>query len=124
MNKMQQQIKKAKNKGLSPLELAQMKAIAKKHAEAMEQEATERAFLYMLSIPLIILFEDYWKKTAKKKAPKFIEDVASLYESVQMGVVTEQQLADSLYELAGVKIEAEWLERRCGTNEQCESGQQ
>ena len=55
----------------------------------MEQEATERAFLYMLSIPLIILFEDYWQKTAKKKAPKFIEDVASLYESVQMGIVTE-----------------------------------
>ena len=65
----------------------------------------------MLAIPLIILFEDYWQKTAKKKAPKFIDDVASLYESVQMGVVTEQQLADSLYELAGVKIEAEWLDR-------------
>lgn len=112
MNKVQQQIKKAKSKGLSPLELAQMKAIAKKHAEAMEQEATERAFLYMLSIPLIILFEDYWQKTAKKKAPKFIEDVASLYESVQMGIVTEQQLADSLYELAGVKIEAEWMDKR------------
>ena len=109
MNKAKQQIRKAKSKGISPLELAQMKAIAKKQAEAMEQEATERAFLYMLSIPLIVLFKNYWQKTAKKKAPKFIEEVASLYESVQSGTVTEQELADILYDLAGVKIEAEWL---------------
>jgi hypothetical protein len=39
-----------------------------------------------------------------------------------MGVVTEQQLADSLYELAGIKIEAEWLERRGDNDEQCSTG--
>lgn len=111
MNKVQMQMKKAKKAGMSPLDVQYMREIARKEAQKMEQEATERAFLYMLAIPLIILFEDYWQKTAKKKAPKFIDDVASLYESVQMGVVTEQQLADSLYELAGVKIEAEWLDR-------------
>jgi hypothetical protein len=122
MNKVQMQMKKAKKAGMSPLDVQYMREIARKEAQKMEQEATEKAFLYMLSIPLIILFEDYWKKTAKKKAPKFIEDVASLYESVQMGVVTEQQLADSLYELAGIKIEAEWLERRGGNDEQCSTG--
>lgn len=111
MNKAKQQMKRAKNKGISPLELAQMKAIAKKQAEAMEQEAIEKAFLYMLSIPLIVLFKNYWQKTAKKKAPKFIEEVASLYEAVQSGTVTEQELANTLYELSGVKIEAEWLKR-------------
>ena len=111
MNKVQMQMKKAKKAGMSPLDVQYMREIARKEAQKMEQEATERAFLYMLAIPLIILFEDYWQKTAKKKAPKFIDDVASLYESVQMGVVSEQQLADSLYELAGVKIEAEWLDR-------------
>ena len=117
MNKVQQQMKKAKRAGMTPAEVLHMREIARREALKMEQEATERAFLYMLAIPLIILFEDHWQKTAKKKAPKFIEDVASLYESVQMGVVTEQQLADSLYELAGVKIDAEWLERRCGKDD-------
>lgn len=111
MNKVQQQMKKAKKAGMTTMDVLYMREIARKEAQKMEQTATERAFLYMLAIPLIILFEDYWQKTAKKKAPKFIEDVASLYESVQMGVVSEQQLADSLYELAGVKIEAEWLDR-------------
>lgn len=113
MNKAHKQMQKAKHVGMNNIDIARMKAIAKKEAEKMEQVATEKAFLYMLSIPLIILFEDYWQKTAKKKAPKFIEDVASLYESVQMGIVTEQQLADALYELSGVKIEAEWMKGRC-----------
>ena len=112
MNKVQQQMKKAKRAGMTPVEVLHMREIARREALKMEQESTERAFLYMLAIPLIILFEDHWQKTAKKKAPKFIEDVASLYESVQMGVVTEQQLADSLYELAGVKIEAEWMDKK------------
>lgn len=112
MNKVQQQMKKAKRSGMTPMDVAYIREVARKEAQKMEQTATERAFLYMLAIPLIVLFEDYWQKTAKKKAPKFIEDVGSLYESVQMGIVTEQQLVDSLYELAGVKIEAEWIDKR------------
>ena len=75
----------------------------------MEKEATEKAFLYMLAIPLNVLFNDYWQKSAKKRAPKFIEDVMSLYEAVQNGVVSDKQLADLLDELAGVKIDADWM---------------
>ena len=66
MNKAKKQINAARKKGLSPLELAQMKAIAKKHAESMEQEATEKAFVLMLAIPCLILGEDYWKKKRKR----------------------------------------------------------
>lgn len=102
-------MKKAQKRGLTPLDMAKMHEVARKHAQAMEQEATEKAFLYMLAIPLNILVNDYWPKSAKKRAPKFIEDVASLYQSVQDGVVTNEQLADLLYEYAGVKITADWL---------------
>ena len=109
MTKAQQLMKKAKQRGVTPLDMAKMNELARKHAKAMEQEATERAFLYMLAIPLNILVNDYWSKTAKKRAPKFIEDVASLYQSVQDGVVTNEELADLLYEYAGVKITADWL---------------
>lgn len=112
MNKMQQQMKKMRQKGMSPLEMAQMKAIAKKHADEMVQEANEKAFIQLLAIPCLILGEDYWKKTAKQKIPKFIEDVASLYESYQQGNVTDQDLADALYDMAEIEIEAAWLEAR------------
>ena len=112
MNKMQQQMRKAKQKGYTPLDVLKMKEIARKQAELMEKEAIEKAFLFMLAIPLNVLVNDYWSKTAKRKAPKFIEDVASLYESVQAGAVSCDDLAALLDEYAGVKIEAEWLKRK------------
>lgn len=109
MNKMQKQFKKAQKKGLTPMEILHMREIAKKEADRMETQATEKAFLYMLAIPLSILTEDYWKKSARKRIPKFIYDVAKLYEAVQEGIVTNEELAADLYDVAGVHIEAEWL---------------
>lgn len=111
-NRMKNQINKARKAGISNVDLMRMKEVAKKEAKKMETDAVEKAFLYMLAIPLNVLVHDYWSKTAKKKAPKFIEDVISLYESVQAGVVTDEELAELLNELAGVNVEAEWLKKR------------
>lgn len=111
-NRMKNQINKARKAGISNVDIMRMKEVAKEEAKKMESDAVEKAFLYMLAIPLNVLVNDYWSKTAKKKAPKFIEDVISLYESVQAGVVTDEELAELLNELAGVNIEAEWLKKR------------
>ena len=104
-------MKKAKKQGLTPADVWRMREIARVQATKMEAEAKEKAFLYMLAIPLNVLFNDYWAKSAKKKAPKFIEEVIKLYEAVQEGQVTEKELATLLDELAGVKIDAEWLNK-------------
>lgn len=112
MNKMKSQIKRARKAGMSNLDLLRIKETAKKAADRLENEATEKAFLYMLAIPLNVLVHDYWSKTAKKKAPKFIDDVISLFESVQEGVVTDKELADLLKDMADVSIDAEWLKNR------------
>ena len=112
MSRIKKQVNKAKKLGMSNADLLRMREIAKKEAKKMETEATERAFLYMLAIPLNVLFNDYWQKTAKKKAPKFIEDCCSLYVAVQQGVVTDRQLADFLQDMAGITIEAEWLNNK------------
>ena len=109
MNKARKQHIKARNMGMSNVDLLMVKESAKKAAKTIEKEATEKAFLYMLAIPLNVLFNDYWQKAAKKRAPKFIEDVMNLYDAVQHGVVSDKQLADLLDELAGVKIDADWM---------------
>lgn len=114
MNKIQQQMKKAKKSGLTPIDVLRMREIAKVQAEKMETEANEKAFLYMLAIPLNVLAADYWEKSAKKRIPKFISDVVKLYEAVQAGVVTDEQLASLLYEYSGIEIEAEWLKQKEG----------
>ena len=113
MNKVRKQMNKAKRAGLSNVDLAMIRENARKTAQEatkeMEQRATEKAFLYMLAIPLNVLVNDYWEKSAKKRIPKFIEDCMSLYEAVQNGNVSDEELADLLYEYSGVKIEAEWM---------------
>lgn len=112
MNKqVMQTMKKAKKKGLSPLEVLHMQEIAKREALKMENEAIEKSFLFMLAIPLNVLVNDYWPKSSKKRAPKFIDDVISLYESVQDGVVTERELADLLKEYAGHTVNELWLQK-------------
>ncbi|MGD6877857.1 hypothetical protein [Bacillus infantis] len=114
MNKAKQQMHKAKRAGMSNLELLALKELAKKEAEKIEARMADRAFLYMLAVPLNVLVADYWPKSAKKKAPQFIADVLSLWESVQAGVVSDQELADLVKEYAGVTIEGVWKENHDG----------
>ena len=84
----------------------------KKNIAKNDKEATEKAFFYMLAIPLNVLASKYWKKSAKKQMPKFIDEVIGMYEAVQNGVVSHEKLAESLKNMAGVEIEADWLKRR------------
>lgn len=106
MNK--KQIKKAFNKGYTPLDVAKMQAIAKREAQKLEKEATEKAFIDMLAIPCAVLAFDYWNKTAKKRIPEFVKEVVSLYESIQVGAVTREEIIEEFERNAGVTLEAEW----------------
>ena len=125
-SKIFQQNQKAKKAGLTNIDLARIRESARKEAEAkvaemkaevdreiarVKEEDMRNAFLCMLAIPLNVLVHDYWPKSAKKTAPKFINDVLSLYDSFQGGVLEPQELMDLLYEYAGVEITEEWLKR-------------
>jgi hypothetical protein len=103
---------KNKNNKLTPMEKLMIKEAVRKESERVREETMNKAFLYMLAIPLNVLFNDYWGDSAKEKAPEFIESVISLYEAVQQGVVDEQDLAEVLEDLAGVKVEADWLKKK------------
>lgn len=103
--KIRQQMQRARQAGMSPVDVARMRAIAKKEAKQMEATAAEQAFLAMLAIPLNVLVNDYWPKSAKKRAPKFIEDVLGLFEAWEQGVVTNDDLKQLLQEYAGVSVE-------------------
>lgn len=108
MNKKQQRIKRAIQNGYSPLDVAKMQAIAKHQAERMMGQAREEAFLDMLLIPVQVLAFDYWSKTAKKKMPEYIKEVLSLYDSVQAGAVTREELNEEFKNLCGIDLIEEW----------------
>jgi hypothetical protein len=111
MSSVKKHIKNVKRKGLSNIDVCRLIEKSRKTIDQAHDEANEEAFLFMLAIPLSILFNDYWQKSAKKRAPKFIEEVIKYYLAVQDGYVTTQELADTLYDLAGIRITAEWMER-------------
>lgn len=71
------------------------------------EEAVDKAFFLMLALPCEVLAnEGYWEKSAKKKMPKFIDDILSLYAAYEQGVVTMEQMQKDLWDIAGVKLEA------------------
>lgn len=77
--------------------------------DAMKQEAVseavDTAFLLMLSIPVMILHDKYWVKTASKKLPKFVDQCLDLWDSYNKGYVELEDLKATLWEEGGVKIE-------------------
>jgi len=96
--------------GMSQLDTFKAMLIAQKEAKKMEMEATEKAFLYMLAIPLNVLVAD--GIINHENASEYIRSVMSLYESVEKGAVTDDELAALLHEYSGVTIEADWLEKK------------
>ena len=111
LNTIRKQNLRGKKAGLSAIDVCMIRECAKKQAEKMENSATDNAFLYMLAIPLNVLVNDYWSKSAKKRAPKFIKDVMSLYEAVQDGVVSKDDLSDLLKDMAGIDVDEELKKR-------------
>ena len=90
---------------------AKIQEALEEHTDKLMRQAIDKAFIYMVGIPLDVLFHEHWQKSAKKKAPAFVDQVLSLYEAVQDGIVTEQQIIDEVYELAGVRIDTGLLKK-------------
>ena len=71
-----------------------------------EKEMLDNAFMLMLYIPLNVLISDYWsEEQAKKLAPIFIDTCLSLYEAVQAGVVSFDDMAKYVHDYSGISIE-------------------
>ena len=104
-----QSFQKMRKSGMSSADIARMYSIAHQASREMEQDATERAFLYMLAIPLNVLADR--GLIDHDNAAEYLKDVASLYLSVQDGIVSEKDLADLLMEYAGVEITADWMDK-------------
>lgn len=96
----------------SDIDILKFKIIAEKEAKKREDEAREKAFLLMLAIPLNVLMHDYWgEEKSKELAPDFIEQCCNLYEAVQDGVVSYEDMAELIFDYAGITIDSNWLKK-------------
>lgn len=68
-------------------------------------EAIKTSFILMLALPLeVLITEDYWKKSAKKKLPKFMDEVLRLYKGYESGMITLEEMEADLWEFAGIRF--------------------
>lgn len=105
-------MKQAFKRGYTPLEVAQIQAIARKESLILESRLSEKTFVDMLIIPCAVLAFDYWQKSADKRMPEFIKQVVSLYESMQVGAVTREEIVETFEELSRMNLETEWTKIR------------
>lgn len=79
-----------------------------KELERIKQETTDdavnTAMVLLLTLPLEVLMDHYWKKTYAKKIPEFTNYVLEYYERWQNGELDMDDLKKDLWEYGGVKL--------------------
>lgn len=72
--------------------------------EAMDN-AVNTAMVLMLTLPLEVLMDHYWKKSYAKKIPEFTDHVLDYYTKWQNGELDMDKLKEDLWEYGGVRLE-------------------
>lgn len=78
--------------------------IARAKQEATD-DAINTAMILLLTLPIEVLMDHYWKKTYRERVPKFVEHVLEYYEKWQNGELDLDKLREDLWEYGGVKLE-------------------
>lgn len=82
-----------------------------KAIDEMKQEATEEAvntaFALLLTIPMEVLMDFYWKKTYAKRIPEFTNHILKYYEMWENGELDMDEMREDLWKYAGIRLEAE-----------------
>jgi len=92
---------------------AQLQQMVKDEYQGLIDEAVKRAtdeainvaMSLALTIPIDVLMEDYWSKSAKKRIPGFAEKVVDKFDQWQRGEYDLEAARERLYENGHVKLE-------------------
>lgn len=68
-------------------------------------EGMNQAMILLLTLPLEVLMDFYWKKSYAKKIPGFVSHVLDYYEAWQAGNLDIDKLREDLWEYGGVRLE-------------------
>lgn len=95
------------------LTLAQLNAMVqdkiggelKKARQQATDEAVNTAMILLLTLPLEVLMDHYWKKSYAKRIPEFTNHLLEYYERWQNDELDMEKLKDDLWEYGGVRLE-------------------
>jgi hypothetical protein len=77
----------------------------KKLKKEAAEEAINTAMILLLTLPLEVLMDFYWKKSYAKKIPEFTEHVLDYYNKWENGELDMEKLQEDLWIYGGVKLE-------------------
>lgn len=72
--------------------------------QAMD-DAINTAMVLLLTLPLEVLMDHYWKKSYAKRIPEFTSRVLEYYEKWQNDELDMEKLKEDLWEYGGVRLE-------------------
>lgn len=68
-------------------------------------DGVNQAMILLLTLPLEVLMDFYWKKSYAKRIPEFTSHVLDYYERWQNGDLDIDALREDLWKYGGVKLE-------------------
>lgn len=68
-------------------------------------EGVNQAMILLLTLPLEVLMDFYWKKSCAKRIPEFTQHVLDYYAAWQNGELDMDKLKEDLWEYGGVRLE-------------------
>lgn len=72
--------------------------------EEATEEAVNTAMVLLLTLPLEVLMDYYWKKSYAKRIPEFTNHVLEYYEMWQNGELDMDELKEDLWKYGRVKL--------------------
>lgn len=82
-----------------------MQQYFKERLEKARDDMITEAMILMLTLPMEVLMDSYWKKTYRSKLPGFINQVLDYFQKWENGEIDIEELKKDLWEHGGIKLE-------------------
>lgn len=112
MNRSQRRLSN-KNNPKYNVNKSDIKSLARKALQAdadrlkkqVYEEARINFMVGALALPMMVLMDHFWTKSYAQKIPKFTELLLEYYNDWENGIITDEKMAEDLWEYGGVRLE-------------------
>lgn len=67
-------------------------------------EAINTAMLLLFTLPMKVLMDNFWQKSARQKIPKFTELLLQCYNDWEDGKINMEEITNDLWKYGGIKL--------------------
>ena len=76
-----------------------------KRLELLREDCVADAMLLMFTLPMMVLMDNFWKKTYARKIPEFTELLLQYYQDWEGGKLDMNKMKEDLWVYGGIRLE-------------------